>query len=60
MDKVRRRMGFSNGFFLWKKKKRRGRLAVLWKENVNLKVESFSVGHIDAIIAKNVRVLFGG
>lgn len=41
--------------FFVNERKRGEELAVLWKENVNVKVKSFSVGYIDTIINTEVK-----
>lgn len=50
MEKIRTKMGFQCGFFA-DRRNRRGGLALFWKDTINLRVESYSIGHIDATIS---------
>lgn len=49
MDKVQARMNFKNGIYA-DRRNQGGDLALFWKESINLKGESFSIGHIDTVI----------
>ena len=49
MEKVKYKLGFSNGLFV-PNKGRSGGLALLWSKEVSLEIQSYSPHHIDAII----------
>lgn len=50
MEGVRRKIGFSNGFFVNRLGLCEG-LALLWNEEVDLMIASYSRKHIDAVIS---------
>ena len=49
MEKVKYKLGFSNGLFV-SSRGRRGGLALLWSSDIILDIKSYSDYHIDAVI----------
>ena len=52
MEKVKFRLGFSNGLIVPSRGQSRG-LALLWSSDTNLEIKSFSSHHINAIIIES-------
>ena len=51
MEKVKYKLGFSNGLFV-PNRGRSGGLPLLWSKEVSLEIQLYSPHHIDAIISK--------